>query len=73
VILAANWKKQARALKDDFHFGYSSAIEGISYHLTFPSSDQILRAQTFPCLSGSYHRQREPPVASAGNISAGEG
>jgi hypothetical protein len=32
VFLAASWKKQACTLKGDFHFSYSSAIEGISDH-----------------------------------------
>jgi len=32
VFLAASWKKQARTLKGDFHFSYSSAIEGIGDH-----------------------------------------
>ena len=37
VFLAASWKKQARTLKGDFHFGYRTAIEGISDHVIFPS------------------------------------
>jgi hypothetical protein len=38
VFFAAGWKKQTPTLKGDFHFSYSSAIEGISDHVIFPSS-----------------------------------
>jgi hypothetical protein len=34
VFLAASWKKCARTLKGDFHFGYGFAIEGVRDHLT---------------------------------------
>jgi hypothetical protein len=37
VFLAVRWKKHARTLKGDFHFSYSTAIEGINDHLIFPS------------------------------------
>jgi hypothetical protein len=33
VLLAASWKKQARTLKGNFHFSYSSAIEDVRDHL----------------------------------------